>query len=86
MQFPKNLSMSIDHNNHKNFYQNIETYFSNYDFFKDCISQEDLKICIEKDELWELQWYPNTPISFYKVISYSLERCLELANEIESKG
>ena len=83
MDFPKHLTMNICKNNHKNYYESIEQYFESFDKFKDDISEEDLKICIDKDELWEFQWYPDTPMGFHKVISYSLERCLKLAKEIE---
>lgn len=83
MKFPKHITLSIDHNNHKNYYQTINEYFKDNDFFLNCISEEDLKICLEKDELWEIQFYPHTPSSFHKVISYSLERCLDIANSIE---
>jgi hypothetical protein len=85
MKFPKHLTMSIHHNDHKNVYESILQFIERNEWLRECITKEDLIICIEKDELWEIQWYPTTPISFNKVMSFSLERCLELVNEIERK-
>jgi hypothetical protein len=81
MKFPKHLNLSITHNPHKNYYQTVLQYLEDDDISKKSITKEDLCICIETDELWELQWYPSSPISFFKILSYSLQRCLELAQE-----
>lgn len=81
MKLPKHYILSIEHNPHKSFYQTVEEYIYNFDRFKSCITEEDFVICVDRDELWYIQWYPNTPISFNLVISYSLERCIEIINE-----
>ena len=81
MKLPKHHILSIEHNPHKSSYETVQQYLDNYDHLKALIIEEDLKICIESNELWQIQWYPFTPISFNVVISYSLERCLELINE-----
>ncbi len=81
MKLPKHHTLSIEHNPHKSGYETVQKYIENWDHLKDSISKEDLAICIEKDELWHFQWYPNTPISFNVVLSYSFERCLELSAE-----
>jgi hypothetical protein len=44
------------------------------------ITPEDRAECLRTDSLWVLQWYPNTPIGFYRVAGPTLERVLELAN------
>lgn len=82
MEFPKHMSLHISHNPHKEYYETVKQYLDNYEQFRDCISKEDLEICIKENELWELHWYPNTPIVFHKIHSYSLKRCLELAKNI----
>lgn len=81
MKLPKHHSLSIEHNPHKSSYQTILQYIETWDHLKDCITPEDLVICIERNELWHFQWYPNTPISFELILSYSFERCLELINQ-----
>jgi hypothetical protein len=85
MKFPKHIQMLIHHNDHHGSYESINDYLSNFEWMIECVSPEDLVKCNELNELWEIQWYPNTPISFHKVISYSFERCLELALNIERK-
>jgi len=80
IKIPKHLSMTIEHNPHKAIYESVQSYIDNYEHLKTSVISEDLKICSERDEIWELRWYPATPTSFYIIISYSLERCLELAN------
>lgn len=77
MNFPKHkCGLFLTHNEHKDYYQTVvqrlET--SEPDFVDD-----DKQKCIETDELWELQWYPNTPIGFYHIGAPTLERLLELA-------
>lgn len=79
IEFPKHHILSINHNEHKSCYQTVGMYLDDNEMYKDCITPDDLKICIERNELWELRWYPITPISFYHICSYSLERCLEIA-------
>lgn len=37
---------------------------------------------IDTNEVWELQWYPDTPIGSYKVIGATLESVLKKAKEI----
>ncbi len=81
MKFPKHHTLSIEHNPHKSSYESIRQYLDTYEHLQGAISAEDLIICIERDELWHFQWYPHTPISFNVILSYSLERCIELANE-----
>lgn len=81
MKLPKHYTITIEHNPHKSCYNNVQEYIDMWDHFIDCITPEDLKICIQRNELWSVQWYPNTPISFTLILSYSLERCLELCNE-----
>lgn len=85
MKLPRHHSCSIEHNPHKAVYYNVLQHIEMCDHYKECVTPEDLAICIEKDEIWHFQWYPRTPISFELVISYSLERCLELAREISGE-
>lgn len=74
-------SMIIRHNDHTTMYMSIAEYLDT-DIFGD-ESKEAKQECIAADELWELQWYPDTPIGFYKVFGPSLERCLEKAKQVE---
>ena len=71
----------LSHNEHRDVYETVEEFYE-ADFF---VSPEDMQKCIDTDELWELQWYPETPIGFHKVNGSSLEIVLKRAMEIEAK-
>ena len=46
-----------------------------YGYLEDCdwVSPEEKLKAIELDSVWELQWYPDTPIGSYYVAASSLE-------------
>jgi hypothetical protein len=89
MQLPKHkASLTLTHNDHKDYYesvkQNIEREHPSYDK-EDFISEEDMQKCIDTNELWKLQWYPDTPIGSYTVLGSTLEIVLQRALEIEKE-
>jgi hypothetical protein len=61
----------ITHNDHKNVYYTIEDHYSIDD--REWVSPEEKQKAIELDSVWELHWYPDTPIGSYKVAASSLE-------------
>jgi hypothetical protein len=70
---PKHAAaLYITHNDHKSVYESIEGH---YDHLDNCewVSPEERLKAIEMDSVWELQWYPDTPIGSYKVAASSLE-------------
>lgn len=72
-------SLTISHNQHRDYYQPIEEYIEESgDEFE---TEEAKRRSIETDEIWVIQWYPNTPIGSYTVIAPTLEEALRLANE-----
>lgn len=76
----------LEHNVHKDYYQTakqaIEEAPEDMDMFpfKD---EESRQRAIDTDEIWTLQWYPDTPIGSYKVAAPTLEELLEYAAEIK---
>lgn len=83
MKFPKHdAGMFITHNEHKNYYENIEEFIINNDI-KEFISEEDKQKCIDNNDIWEIQWYPNTPIGFYKIAGSDFNLLLK---EIENQN
>ena len=69
-------------NPHRDYYETVEQHFKS-----NPINEEDLKD-IDKDvyekmketnTIIELQYYPNTPIGFYKVYHYDLEMAIDEA-------
>lgn len=83
MKWPKYMSLHITHNQHKDYYEKIEDYLNDGHIQPDDILPEDREEVIKQNSLWEVQWYPVTPISFYYVAAATLERCMELINSQE---
>lgn len=89
MKLPRHkASLTLLHNDHKDFYSTVKQYIDSEhpaldkDYF---VSEEDIQKCIDTDELWSLQWYPDTPIGFYKVCGSTLEIVLKRAAEIDEE-
>ena len=79
MKFPKHeASMSLNHNEHKACYDPIAAYISELPFHEWATPTSKAR-CIETDEIWELQWYPNTPVGFCTMYGATLEEVLEAA-------
>lgn len=76
MNLPEHYSCSIYHNEHKNYYQSVDQYLKENEKLIDC-SYHEIKEMIERDEIWEIQLYPLTPISFYKSFASTLEKAIE---------
>jgi hypothetical protein len=70
---PKHAAgLYITHNDHKNVYCTIEDHYGYIDD-REWVSPEEKLKAIELDSVWELHWYPDTPIGSYKVAASSLE-------------
>lgn len=78
MKFPKHeCSLHLTHNQHKAYYEPIESYVDGDDF--DWENEEAKARSIATNEIWELQWYPNTPVGFIRVVAPTLEEVLAMA-------
>ena len=68
----------LKHNEHKDVYETVEEWAMNsfYDD-DDWASMEEKAKAIETNELWHLQWYPDTPIGFCTRLASTLEALLE---------
>jgi len=78
------ITINID--DHKNSY---ETAAAALETLEACGIEIDADVkakIIETDTLIDLQFYPDTPIGFYKVIHYSWESALDLALEAIAEG
>jgi len=73
--------LSITHNGHKSSYESIEDYLAWMKVDDEDINPEDRKKCIETDEIWECQWYPDTPVGFYKIYAPTLTDLLTQLNQ-----
>lgn len=86
VKLPKHkCGLFLSHNEHRDYYQSIEEAILEREEHRDWRSEEDKAEAIATDELWELQWYPDTPISSYCVAAPTLEKLLEYAMEVEAE-
>ncbi len=76
--FPKHHSLHITHNQHKDYYMSAQDYFNDYPHLND-IDSDIRHRCIQQDSIWEIQWYPNTPISFYIVVAPTFEEAIKIS-------
>jgi hypothetical protein len=84
MKFPEHkCGLYLQHNEHKDNYQSAEDWIEESDHYKNYEWKDDesKRRAIEADEIWTLQWYPDTPIGFHSVAAPTLDELLEYANE-----
>lgn len=77
MKFPAHkVSLSLVHNQHKAYYQPIADYVMPIDEHE-WISLGERQRALDTDEIWELQWYPDTPVGSYFLCASTLEALME---------
>jgi len=85
MKFPAHKAgLQLQHNDHLNVYETVAHYTDN-DYYEDAwVSDEQKAKAIATNELWNLHWYPDTPVGFYHVCGADLDAVLTRAAEIEA--
>lgn len=84
MKLPRHHVLYITHNEHKSYYETIAQFFDDRDVDASEFGSPEERGNIERgDELWEVHWYPDTPIGFYRKYAATLERALELASAVD---
>ena len=88
MNFPAHKgAMYITHNDHKSAYQPLGEWIEDQNDRFEFENDEAKARCLATDELWELQWYPETPVGFYSVAAPTFEEAVAFANAaIAGKG
>jgi ribosome-associated translation inhibitor RaiA len=66
-------------NNHRDYYESVEKYLEDRN---DEVDVDVKKKMIETDTIVEIQFYPNTPIGFYRVYHHNLDGALDAAIRI----
>jgi hypothetical protein len=61
--------LHLSHNEHKDVYESIQDFYDAKDF----VSPEEYIKAIDENSVWQLQWYPETPVGFHIVAASSLE-------------
>jgi len=78
MKLPKHLTLTLEHNPHKAYYETVQDYVGrDRDLAGDWVSPEEREKAFESQELWTVQWYPQTPVGFNYLQASSLEALLE---------
>lgn len=79
---PHKASLHLTHNDHKAVYESAVEFLADMEA-DDFIAPDERERCIAADSIWELQWYPDTPVGFCRLISASLT---DLLTAIEQRG
>ena len=75
-------SVALEINEHKDCYQSVEEYLDIMESCKGFEINDDIKsIMIETNTIITLQFYPKTPVSFYSICHYDLDKALDEALE-----
>lgn len=78
------VSILISHNAHKGVYETVEDSINYMELTEDdFLFPEDMETCKKTNSLWEVHWYPNTPIGFYVAFGSTLEYALAKATRIQ---
>lgn len=87
MNLPQDKAgLYLTHNVHRGVYQTAREWWEeNKDHDLYSWPAGDLERALETDEVWTLQWYPDTPIGFYAIAASSLEALLAEAQRIEKE-
>ena len=72
-------------NEHKSAYKDVISYFTcesytNPELLEE-IGEDVYQRMVETDTIIEIQFYPDTPVGFYRVYHYDLEKAIEIALE-----
>ena len=73
---PHKCSLTLTHNQHKGYYESISDYIGRDDRIQ-WVSEEEKQKAVKTNEIWELQWYPDTPVGFYCAGASTLDALME---------
>lgn len=69
---PHKAGLHLSHNPHRDIYASVETYTTEDDGSSEFVSEDERTQAIANDELWELHWYPETPVGFHRRFASTL--------------
>ena len=76
---PHKASLHLEHNPHLGYSQSVEQWDEDQEKRADWVSPEERAKAIATNEIWTLQWYPETPIGFHALVASSLEALIDAA-------
>ena len=83
IEFPKCMSFIIENNPHRFHYTTVQGFIDQIDNgiilgpYMFWVSDEEKLKAIKNDEMWSLQFYPDTPLGSYMIYASSFEALLE---------
>lgn len=75
-------SVTLTVKQHMDYYQKFEEYLWELSLSNDEMPKELRARIIELGYVYELQFYPNTPVSFFRTYGTSVDECVTKALEI----
>ena len=83
VKFPEHkASLSLEHNDHKSSYETVEEYVAWLNAEDSFVNEEQKQKAYKTQDLWVLQWYPDTPVGFCLLMAADLDVLLEAAGKI----
>jgi hypothetical protein len=81
--------VAIEVNEHRNYYEPAEQFLIDREADEDIDDKEIYKKMIELDTIVMVQFYPDTPIGFYRVWHYdadaAIDKAVEILNEVKKE-
>lgn len=79
--------LSLSHNPHRNFYQTVEEYVKISDVHDaEWVNAVEMTAAIAEDELWVLEWYPDTPVGSYRILGVSFYSIMSVLQDQKDRA
>jgi hypothetical protein len=72
-------SLHLTHNEHLSYYSTVEEEDRNGHW--NWVSEAQRQLAIQRNEMWQIQWYPETPVGFHSLCAAELGALLEAVRE-----
>jgi hypothetical protein len=79
---PHKCGLYLTHNDHRTYFESAVEWLGNSSNTPGWESDAHRDRAIATDEIWTLQWYPETPVGFNLVAAPTLEELLAFANKV----
>mgnify|MGYP000091143788 CR=1 FL=1 len=74
-----NCGVYLTVNQHRNYYLSVDEHLNDMEIGSDDLDQETRYKMVELNTIIEIQFYPDTPIGFYRVYHYDLDKAIDEA-------
>jgi len=83
--FPRHkCSLHLTHNQHTAYHQTVAQYIQDREDRGqevEWVSETQMRKALDTNEIWELQWYPETPLGSHSLLACDLNELLIAAKE-----